>query len=118
MLTTIQLIYLTNQFQELKLIVKTISHYSIYMTRSFRCFIPLPAAFLNLHHFLGPFTNCTDQPIYLRFGVVSMKSHSDPTLAFWNYWVFHREGTKLGEMQVKDKPITVSLPGRNGDNMG
>ena len=95
-----------------------IAHYSIYLTRSVRYFIPFPAAaFLNLHHFLGPFTNGTDQPIYLRFGVVSMKRHSDSTLAFWNCWIFHREGTKLGEVQVKDKPIAVSLAGPNGDNM-
>lgn len=95
-----------------------IAHHSIHLTGSFRYFVPTPAAFLNLDHFLGPFTNCTHQPIYLRFGIVGMKRHSYSTLAFWNYWVFHREGTKPGELQVKDKPIAASLAGPDGDNMG
>lgn len=95
-----------------------ITHHSIYLTRSFRDFVTIPAAFLNPHHFLGPFTNSTDQPVYLRFGVVGMERHSDPTLPFGNGWVFHRKGAKLREVQMKDKPIAVSLAGPNGHNMG
>jgi len=101
-----------------ELIAILIAHYSIYTTRSLGYLISIPASFLDLYHFLGPCTNRTDQPIYLRFSVVSVKRHSDSTLAFWHSWIFNREGTKSGEVQVKNKPIAVALAGPDGNDMG
>ena len=86
--------------------------------RSFGYSIATPTTFLNLHHFLHPITDCTDQSIYLRLGVISMKRQPDSTLAFWDCWVFHGKGAKSGGVKVEDKPIAVSLAGPYGDNMG
>ena len=47
-----------------------------------------------------------------------MKGKPDSALALWNGWILDRKSAKAGEMQVKDKPVAVPLPGPDGDEMG
>ena len=92
-------------------------HPIIYLASSFWDSRFASTTVLNIDHFLGPFNDCGYQLFHLGFSVVRMESQSDPALAFGNSRVFHWESTKSPDVQMKHKPVAISLAGPNRNNV-